>query len=143
MRVSSPTLVVPKKLSTCPRKMITAMPLVNPVMTGAGMKETTTPNRSSPATSRMAPLMKPAMKTPCIPYWAESPARIAVMAPVGPEIWYEAPESDPMRSPAIMAVMRPAAASAPELTPKARANGRATAATVRPASRSLEQEEAL
>ena len=43
-----------------------------------------------------------------------------------------------MTKPAMMAVMRPDAASKPELTPKAKARGKATAVTVRPANRSLE-----
>ena len=41
-----------------------------------------------------------------------------------------------MTTPAIIAVIRPAAASAPLDTPNASARGSATAATVRPASRS-------
>jgi hypothetical protein len=47
-----------------------------------------------------------------------------------------------MIRPAKIAVIRPLAASRPELTPNARASGRATAVTVRPASRSLENEAA-
>ena len=42
-----------------------------------------------------------------------------------------------MTRPAIIAVISPAAASAPLLTPKAKARGRATAATVNPAIRSF------
>ena len=43
-----------------------------------------------------------------------------------------------MTIPAIIAVIRPEAASAPELTPKASASGRATAATVSPDIRSAD-----
>lgn len=42
-----------------------------------------------------------------------------------------------MSKPATMAVIKPAPASAPLLTPKAKASGKATAATVKPASISL------
>ena len=44
-----------------------------------------------------------------------------------------------MKIPAKIAVTSPAAASAPELTPKASANGSATAATVRPAIKSFDK----
>lgn len=42
-----------------------------------------------------------------------------------------------MTRPAITAVIRPAAASAPLETPKAKASGKATAATVIPANKSF------
>ncbi len=78
------------------------------------------------------------MKTPSAPWRATRLIRIAAMAPVGPEIWNEAPPRAPMMNPARIAVIRPLAASKPELTPKARASGRATAVTVSPARMSLD-----
>ena len=59
------------------------------------------------------------------------------MAPVGPEIWKDAPDSSPMTMPPMMAVTSPAAGVAPEDTPKASARGSATAATVTPERRSF------
>ena len=96
------------------------------------------PNFNIPAAIRMHPARKDASNIPCMPYLAAIVIRIAVMAPVGPEIWKEAPDNPPITTPAMTAVTRPAAAVAPELTPKARARGRATAATVTPDKRSLE-----
>lgn len=61
------------------------------------------------------------------------PTSTALIAPVGPEIWYDAPPRMAMTTPAMMAVTRPAAALAPEETPNASASGSATAQTVRPA----------
>lgn len=68
---------------------------------------------------------------------ATSEQRIAAIAPVGPEIWYDAPESSPITTPAISAVISPAAAVAPLDIPNASASGSATAATVIPASTSF------
>ena len=78
-----------------------------------------------------------------MPYWKTIAIRTADIAPVGPEIWNDAPEKNPITIPAIMAVTIPAAAVAPLLTPNARARGRATAQTVRPAIRSFKSFEAL
>ncbi len=61
-----PSLRTPKKLSTCPSAMMTAMPEVKPVMTGAGMKETSRPSRKRPASSKMTPASNVAAKTPCM-----------------------------------------------------------------------------
>src|SRR5690625_5787995 len=58
------------------------------------------------------------------------------MAPVGHETCKFEPPKMAATAPAMIAVMRPAWAPMPEVTPNARANGRATIATVRPASRS-------
>lgn len=116
--------------------MINAIPDVKPVITGAGINAMNLPNLSSPIISRNTPEIKPAIQTPCRPYFWASTIKTALMAPVGPLIWKGAPESDPMTNPAITAVTRPAEAVAPDATPKASANGRATAATVNPANKS-------
>lgn len=78
-----------------------------------------------------------------MPSFTESVKRIAIIAPVGPDIWNEAPEKAPIKIPPITAVTMPAAAEAPDPTPKARANGKATAATVMPAIKSFENVVAL
>ena len=88
-----------------------------------------------PASRIITPAASDATNTPCKPYWATMPMRMALMAPVGPLIWKDAPPSSPMTS--------PAAASAPEDTPNARASGSATAATVMPLRMSLRSLPAL
>ena len=70
-------------------------------------------------------------------------ASTADIAPVGPDIWKEAPEKRLITIPPMIAVMSPAAASAPLPTPKASASGSATAATVIPALKSLASLSAL
>lgn len=134
---------MPKKLSTCPKAMIIAMPLVKPMTTLVGMKLTSLPRRRMPASRIITPAASDARNTPCKPYWATMPMRMALMAPVGPLIWKDAPPSSPMTSPPMMAVTSPAAASAPEDTPNARASGSATAATVMPLRMSLRSLPAL
>ena len=43
------------------------MPEVNPVITGAGIKETSLPSLKIPATNKIIPAIKVAIKTPCMP----------------------------------------------------------------------------
>ena len=63
-----------------------AIPEVKPVITGAGMYETSLPILRTAAITRIAPEIKPARRTPCMPYFTERVRRIADIAPVGPEI---------------------------------------------------------
>ena len=63
-----------------------AIPEVNPVITGAGIKEVSVPNRKSPAASKNRPAKKVASNTPCIPFVAAIDIKIAAIAPVGPDI---------------------------------------------------------
>ena len=114
-----------------------AMPLVKPITTLVGIKLTSLPRRNTPQSRMTTPAASEATNTPCKPYCATMVMRIALIAPVGPEIWNEAPPSSPITMPPRMAVTRPAAGVAPEETPKASASGSATAATVTPLSRSL------
>ena len=120
-----------------------AMPLVKPITTLVGMKLTSLPRRSSPASRITTPAARLATNTPCRPYCATMVIRMALMAPVGPEIWKDAPDSSPMTMPPMMAVTSPAAGVAPEDTPKASARGSATAATVTPERRSFTSLEIL
>ena len=62
------------------------------------------------------------------------------MAPVGPETWTWEPPMTAATSPATIAVMSPASAPTPELTPNASASGNATMPTVIPASTSVRQD---
>ena len=61
-----------------------------------------------------------------------------VMGPVGPEIWEGVPPNRAAKNPTKIAPYRPAVAppSAPDETPKARANGKATMAAVMPPKKS-------
>ena len=43
------------------------MPEVKPVITGAGISPTNFPNLKMPATHKISPAIKVAIKTPCIP----------------------------------------------------------------------------
>ena len=81
-----PFETVPKKLSICPPAIITAIPLVKPVTTLAGIKETIFPTLKADARSSKIPDRKDAKKTPCNPYCTDNPIKIALIAPVGPEI---------------------------------------------------------
>ena len=113
--------------------MMMAMPEVKPMMTGIGMKLIKRPSLKTPANSSRTPAAKQAKNTPCRPYSATMPTSTALIAPVGPEIWYDAPPRMAMTTPAMMAVTSPDAALAPDETPNANASGSATAQTVRPA----------
>ncbi len=55
-------------------------------------------------------------------------------APVGPPIWTLLPPSSEMRKPPIMAVISPAFGVAPDAIAMAMLRGRATSATVAPAT---------
>jgi hypothetical protein len=74
-----------------------------------------------------------------IPCAATIGASTTTMAPVGPETCTFDPPKTAATRPATIAVMSPASAPAPELTPKASASGSATMPTVRPATRSARQ----
>ena len=66
--------------------MMMAIPEVNPVITGDGMKEVRLPSLNNPAISNRMPAMKVATKTPANPCEAIIPVKMAAIAPVGPEI---------------------------------------------------------
>ena len=81
-----PSLVVLKKLSICPNAMMTAIPVVNPVITGTGIKEVSFPRRRIPASNNIIPASSVAINTPSNPYPATNEVKMAAIAPVGPEI---------------------------------------------------------
>ncbi len=136
-RVFSPTAPsTPTAAGTCCRKMIAAMPSVNPSTTGHGMKVTTRPSRSRPAARTITPPSTVTSATDASPCWATIGASTTAIAPVGPETWNREPPSTAATTPAITAVTSPAAGPTPELTPNASASGSATTPTVSPATRS-------
>src|SRR5690606_25287623 len=79
---------------------------------------------------------RPTVSTPEGPWSATMGTSTTVIAPVGPDTWRLEPPNTAASAPAITAVASPASAPSPEDTPKPSASGRATTATVRPASRS-------
>src|SRR3954468_6870568 len=80
--------------------------------------------------------MTPAISTPVVPNLAMTGTSTTVIAPVGPDTCRFDPPKMAATAPAITAVISPACAPSPEVTPNANANGNATTATVNPATRS-------
>ncbi len=117
-------------------KMLTAMPAVNPVMTGCGMYLTRVPRRSSPARTSIAPAIRVATIMPSYPWFAMTLNTTGMKAAVGPPICTREPPSSEIRKPAMIAVCRPTAGDAPDAIASAIDSGSATIATVSPASRS-------
>src|SRR6266566_3001093 len=78
-------------------KMISAMPLVNPIVTGNGMNLIAPPRRSSPKAIRMKPAMSVATTSPSTPYLSTIPETITTNAPVGPPICTREPPSSEIR----------------------------------------------
>ena len=128
--------VTPTAAGTCCRKMIVAMPRVNPSTTGHGMYVTTRPSRATPASSTIAPPMSATTGTALTPCSATIGASTTAIAPVGPDTCTRDPPNSAAMMPATTAVTSPAAGPTPELTPNASASGSATTPTVTPASRS-------
>lgn len=116
--------------------MITAMPRVNPSITGHGITETARPSPSAPAASTIRPAMRVTVITAPAPCVATIGASTTTIAPVGPDTCTFEPPKTAASTPATIAVTRPSSADIPELTPNPRARGSATMPTVSPASRS-------
>ena len=127
---------VPSAAGTCCRKMMTAIPRVNPSMTGHGMYVTARPRCSTPAATTMIPASRPTVARAPTPFVAMIGPSTTTMAPVGPDTCTFEPPNTAAITPAMIAVTRPLSAPAPELTPNASARGRATMPTVTPAMRS-------
>lgn len=85
-RVRSPGVpVVAKVAGSCCRKMMAAIPRVNPSITGHGMNVTARPNPVAPAASTMSPpstVTRATLPTPCRTTIGASTTAIA---PVGPD----------------------------------------------------------
>jgi hypothetical protein len=84
--------------------MMSAMPLVNPIVTGYGMNLIAPPSRNKPKATRMKPAMRVATTSPSTPCCWTIPDTITTNAPVGPPICTREPPSSEMRKPATMAV---------------------------------------
>jgi hypothetical protein len=115
---------------------MTAMPRVKPSTTGSGMYCMYRPAPAKASAMRKTPAMMPTTSTPDPPNWATMGSSTTVIAPVGPLTCRLLPPKTAATNPATIAVTSPAAAPMPEATPKARASGRATKATVTPATMS-------
>lgn len=117
-------------------EITTAIPAVNPSITGVGRYRTYRPRRASARTSRTTPAIAPTISTPAGPKSATTGTSTTVIAPVGPDTCRFEPPKTAATAPATTAVTRPAPAPSPEEAPNASASGSATTATVSPASRS-------
>ena len=83
--VFSPSgLGTPSAAGTCWRKMITAMPTVNPSTTGHGTKARKRPSRGRRPRRSGRPAMSPTTSTASAPWRATIGTSTTVMAPVGP-----------------------------------------------------------
>ena len=98
----------PSAFGTCWRKMITAMPTVNPSITGHGMYARSRPTRASDATTTSTPAIRPTSKTACAPYRETIGTRTTAIAPVGPDTCTFEPPNTAATTPATIAVIRPA-----------------------------------
>jgi hypothetical protein len=61
-------IVRPRKSLTCDEKMMSAIPLVKPMITGCGMNLMAAPNLRSPMATRITPAMSVATMSPSTPY---------------------------------------------------------------------------
>src|SRR6185369_626581 len=94
----------PKKSCHSLVQMITAMPAVNPAITGSGMNLMMAPRRAIPSSSRITPASRVAICRPSTPYRAVMPARMTTKAPVGPAICTRLPPNSETTTLATIAV---------------------------------------
>ncbi|MCR6657526.1 MAG: hypothetical protein NVV63_17320 [Opitutus sp.] len=81
-------------------KIVTAMPHVNPIVTGIGMKRINDPSRSAPIANMMVPASIVQISRFCSPYRAPTSATRPTNAPAGPPICTrEPPSADTMKPP--------------------------------------------
>ena len=126
----------PKKSPTCVVKIVKAIPLVNPITMGYGIKRITTPKRNSPISTSITPAIAVATANPSKPNCWMIPYTMTIKAPVGPPICTELPPKSETMNPPITAVISPFSGLTPEAIPNAMAKGRATIPTMMPAIRS-------
>ncbi len=84
--------------------MTTAIPAVNPVVTGCGMNSMKRPSRIAPMNTSRTPAIRPAVSSPEKPYFAVMGARMTMNAAVGPVTWCFDPPVSPTTMPAKIAV---------------------------------------
>ena len=105
------------------------IPLVNPTITGLGIKRIYLPSFNNPIMISKMPAKIIEATKPSNPYLSAMLTSTTVIAPVGPEICALVPPNIEAKIPVQMAPYTPAAAPAPDNTPKLSANGSATKAT--------------
>ena len=81
-----------------------AMPAVKPVVTGYGMNWMKRPRRAAPIATRRTPAMRPAVRSPEMPWRVTIGARITTNAAVGPVTWNFEPPASAATVPAMIAV---------------------------------------
>ena len=100
---TSPVLS-PRKSLICVEAISSAMPLVNPIVTGRGMNLTAEPKPVRPISTSMTPAIKVTSARPGTPNFATIPATMTTNAPVGPPICMRDPPRAEIRPPATIAV---------------------------------------
>ena len=96
--------VSPRKSLICPMKIVTAIPVVNPVVMVYGMNRIRLPRHRKPMIMRMRPARMVATASPSIPFFMTIPATMVAKAAVGPAICTLLPPKNEMTNPAMMAV---------------------------------------
>ena len=71
---------------TCPRRIVTAIPKVKPVVIVPGMYFMRAPKRQNPMIMRIIPAIIADMASPSMPSTATIPATVVANAAVGPAI---------------------------------------------------------
>ena len=94
----------PKKSLICVLAISTAIPFVNPITTGRGMKRTAVPKPVAPIITNRIPAINVQRNNPSTPYLETIPKTITTKAPVGPPIWVSDPPSAEIIKPATTAV---------------------------------------
>ena len=122
----------------CDENIITAIPLVKPMMSECGMNLITAPSLASPIMMSITPAIKVEMMSPSTPYTCTIPYTITMNAPVGPPICTRLPPIADITKPATTAVIRPFSGLTPDAMANAIAKGSATIPTITPAITSLE-----
>jgi hypothetical protein len=84
--------------------MMSAMPVVNPTVTGYGTNRMMSPSRASAINTKDPPAMRVATASPSYPNSATTLATSTTKAPVGPPICTRLPPMSEIRAPATMAV---------------------------------------
>ena len=79
-------MVRPKMSLICVEKITTAMPEVNPVVTGNGIKRMSAPMRQNPKMMRKRPAINVQTSRPDAWYCSRTPMIMITKAPVGPPI---------------------------------------------------------
>ena len=129
--------VRPMKSFICPRRIVTAIPKVNPVVIVPGIYLMRVPKRQRPMMMRIMPAMIAEIARPSMPSAATMPATVVANAAVGPAICTRLPPKNETMKPAIIAVYRPCSGPTPDASASAIESGRAMIATMIPAMMSL------